>query len=254
MRLHRFYINQSLSSEKTVRVSPEEGADQWRKVFRFVTGDQVILFCGDGYDYLAEIAGYDGDGAIVNVVERRENAITQNTLNSDGTSTARETWLFMSLVKKDTFEWITEKATELGVSHIVPILATRSEKKNVNTERLARILIEAVEQSGRATLPTLHEPSALEVSYTEHIESSASASDQCVIVFDPTGQNFKNFAASVSAQAPQKIFIFIGPEGGWSPQELDFFKTKNAAIVSMGSHILRAETAAVSALTLVGTL
>ncbi|NDE68149.1 RsmE family RNA methyltransferase, partial [bacterium] len=130
------------------------GSDQWRKVFRFKAGDKVILFDGSGFDFLCEIQSYtantQGRGekssescAEVKILEVMNNVVVP----------VRETSLFCAVLKKDTFEWVVEKATEMGVSRIVPVLAERSEKKNLNIERLQKIIIEASEQSGRGTLP-----------------------------------------------------------------------------------------------------
>src|SRR3954462_11405795 len=146
MRLHRFYTSEKIEPRSALTTARYTGSKQWRKVFRFVSGDKVILFDGSGYDFVCEIKDFEKDAAEVQVTEVRE--VSQID---------RETWLFAAIVKKDTFEWIVEKATELGVSHIIPVIAERTEKKQLNIERLKKIMIEASEQSGRSTVPVLSE-------------------------------------------------------------------------------------------------
>lgn len=250
MRLHRFYTKQDLSPlepQSVVTITHEEGAEQWRKVFRFVAGDRVIMFDGSGRDYVAEILEYKKDvngmlTALITIVDIRENNIVSK----------RETWLCGSIVKKDTFEWIVEKATELGVIHIVPILAERSEKKNLNTERLHKIMIESSEQSGRGTVPKLHDMMSLEemIDYLK-VEAGFSTAGQDgapeIIAWEPTARLFSDAQPNLSS----KVACLIGPEGGWSPAELQLMKEKGVAIYSMGPQILRAETAVVAALSLV---
>ena len=142
--------------------------------------------------------------------------------------------LFCSLVKKDNFEWVLEKGTELGVSGFVPILSERSEKKNLNMERGKRIIREASEQSGRGVMPNL---------YGVHDLSRALETfDMDFVAFDPTGKPFDKDDIMKGG----RIGILIGPEGGWSGSELELFRQKDISVYSLGTQVLRAETAAVS--------
>ena len=129
-----------------------------------------------------------------------------------------------------------EKATELGVSSIVPVQADRSEKKGVNYERAQKLLREASEQSGRATVPTISE-----IISVEKIPSD-------VIVFDPRGEiSAREYFAKHTTTS---VSLFIGPEGGFTDTEMESFHARNIPIVFTGTQILRAETAAIVALTL----
>ncbi|MDB5259171.1 MAG: Ribosomal small subunit methyltransferase [Candidatus Taylorbacteria bacterium] len=242
MRLHRFYSAEKIEPQAAGALTRYGGADQWRKVFRFKTGDQVILFDGSGSDFVCEIESYDDDGgAAAKILEVRTNMVVAK----------RETILCAALVKKDTFEWIAQKATELGVSQIVPIIAERSEKKNINIERLHKIIIEAAEQSGRATLPTLHD--AVSLDETIEIFSGTPESAKQSLAWEPTAPLFRIDGETAAAPwiKDKKTITYIGPEGGWSQKELDLFKEKGIAMLSMGPQILRAETAVVSAISLV---
>ena len=149
----------------------------------------------------------------------------------------REVILYMALIKKDNFEIVLEKATELGVSRIVPVQADRSEKKGVNYERAEKILQEASEQSGRATVPTLGE--IINVNKVPH---------ENFVVFDPRGEVSAREYFSKNSKTP--ISLLIGPEGGFTDAEMDLFHGTKIPVVSTGHQILRAETAAIVALTL----
>jgi 16S rRNA (uracil1498-N3)-methyltransferase len=231
VRLQRFLLPAVVDSPSPGTVVRYGGVDQLRKVFRFKTGDQVILFDGTGKDFICEIVGYEKDFAHVRVIE-----ILDNTVAPPRTIT-----LCAAIVKKDTFEWIVQKATEMGVSRIVPIRSVRSEKKDVNVERLNRIMIEAAEQSGRATLPVLSEPKSLEESFPSGVFHGA-------IAWEPASPHFN--IKDIEALG-NDVTVYIGPEGGWDPRELELFKEKGVPLFSMGPQILRAETAVVAGLSFV---
>jgi 16S rRNA (uracil1498-N3)-methyltransferase len=155
---------------------------------------------------------------------------------------SRKIFLFQSIIKKDKFEWVVEKATELGVTDIVPVLAERSEKKDLNIERLRKIAIEASEQCGRGDVPM--------------ISTARRGLDECLttdcqkMVLHLEGENFITAKRSLE-EGDGPIGVFIGPEGGWSPDEVEMFHKNNVPIYSLGKQVLRAETAAIATLSLV---
>jgi len=136
MRLHRFYTTTPITSDK-FDVSDRDLVHQWRTVFRYNVGSQVILFDGSGIDFLVIITSIRNLGATVEVVEKKKN---KNIPKINLT-------LCVGIIKKDNFELVVQKATELGVLQIISVLCERSEKKNINIERLQKIAIEASEQS-----------------------------------------------------------------------------------------------------------
>jgi 16S rRNA (uracil1498-N3)-methyltransferase len=145
MRLHRFYISEKVGPQTEIIVHSAELVNQVRKVFRLKTGDSIIVFDGSGSDYECRIADMGKESITLDI----QNASRSRSMPS------RNVYLYAAMVKKDTFEWIAEKATELGVTHIIPVMAERSEKKNINEARLAKIVVEASEQSGRGNVPTI---------------------------------------------------------------------------------------------------
>jgi|SRR3989344_3934862 len=230
MRLHNFFLKQKIGDSAKIAVAEKEILHQWIKVFRMKAGDSVILFDNSGDEFVSRIELLLEDNeAVLEIIERRRNENIP----------AKKVHLFQSFVKKDKFEWICEKATELGVSAIRPVLSERSEKKDMNRDRLERIIKEAAEQSGRGVLPVLNEVVGL--------EKALSSLEGTAIAFHLEGEKFnaKNFLK------PEIISIFIGPEGGWSPTEIKMFQEKNIPLFSFGRQILRSETAAVAATALV---
>ncbi len=225
MRLHRFFVVQKLPSEGTVTLTDEKTLHQWRNVLRLKAGAEVVLFDGYGADYRSEIVALEKNEATCVIREVVENEVAP----------LRELVLFPALVKKDHFEWLLEKVTELGVSEIRPIVSDRSEVKKVNLERARDIVKEATEQSGRGTLPRVYGEVLLKQALTEKQVLHC-------IAFDRAGQALSK--ADLSANA--KIGAFIGPEGGWSPHELELFSEYKIPLYSLGTATLRAETAGVA--------
>lgn len=225
MRLHRFYIEQKLSPDARVTVQDEKLLHQWRVVLRLKTGDEIVLFDGFGADHRCELASLERKRAVCFVRESVPSAMAP----------ILELSLFAALIKKERFEWLLEKITELGVAQIRPVVANRSEVQRFNLERAKAIVREAAEQSGRANLPALYEPMEL-VNVCKEYHSFTS------IAFDPHGDVFKK-----STYADEKkLGAFIGPEGGWSARELESFREKKIPVYSLGAPTLRAETAAVA--------
>jgi len=239
MRLHRFYIKEKVLeshflSGEMFEINNPELEHQLIHVFRMKTGDEVILFDGGEVDYVVEI-----------FVERKSVRfkITGTTPQPPlvrGVSRRRVT-LFMSVIKKDNFEMIVEKVTELGVSEIVPVVTERSQKINLNIDRLNKIAIEATEQSGQSMPPKIHEVMTL--------DEVLSNFTMPKIVFHTEGETFhKNvsqvFETTIGGES-DGLGILVGPEGGWGNLDLDKFKTKNIEMFSLDVPVLRAETAAI---------
>jgi len=160
--------------------------------------------------------------------------------------------LCAALIKFDHFEWMIEKATELGVSEIIPVETIRSERgleraAHKRSERWRRIALEASQQSRRAFLPKVSEPATLDsVLYREAT---------CRFVFDesPTAP-LLNAALPAARSVNDTVMILIGPEGGWTEEERDqFIVALWWTPVSLGPLILRAETAALAALAIVNS-
>jgi 16S rRNA (uracil1498-N3)-methyltransferase len=239
MRLHRFFVEQPLRNTKEVILREDGLVHQLKDVFRLRSGDKLILLDNFGLEFLAEIVSLDKNGAEMKILE---STMVENIPK-------REIWLFAALIKKDNFEFIVEKGTELGVSHFVPVLSDRSEKKNLNQERTLKIIKESSEQSGRGTMPVLNEALKFDGVFDFAIENNVK-----LIGFHPEGeksvsedpiraQDKLNFGLKIK---PEPIGSLIGPEGGWSEREIELFKSRTVPVYSLGKQTLRAETAAIA--------
>ncbi len=231
MRLHRFYIAEPIGDKKEIIIKTPELINQVLRVFRSKAGDSIVIFDGSGSDYTSCIEGVTKDELKLTVIEATKSRFMPE----------REIVLCASIVKKDTFEWIVEKATELGVTRITPIISERSEKKSLNEDRLKKIATEAGEQSGRGNVPVIDPIKNLE-------EEVGPPHGGNRIAFHTEGKRWE--MSDTSDKLKKSIKIFIGPEGGWSPSEIEQFHKNNIPIYSLGKQILRAETATIVALSL----
>lgn len=231
MRLHRFYIEKRIGNEGEISLTDHELIHQMLNVFRFQAGQQIILFDGSGAEYLSEII----------LISKKEISFKILSVEIKKVSNKKVS-LYLSLIKKNNFEWACEKCTEIGVSEIHPIISERSEKKDLNLERLNKIVKEASEQSGRVILPQIFSIKNLDQAVSQVVKEGMVG-----VVFCPTAPSSECHPALSKAGIGRsnKVAAFIGPEGGWSEKEIELFKKNNFEILSLGQNILRAETAAI---------
>jgi len=237
MRLHRFYINELVGNKTEVILDNSDVVHQIRKVFRLKKDDLLVIFDGSGSDFTCGIEDFRDDTIVLGV-----RSVAKSRFMPE-----REVYLYAALVKKDTFEWIVEKATELGVTKIVPVIAERTEKKAVNEERLRKIAFEASEQSGRGSVPEICPVIGLKESISDLKVKIQEGSDIKTISFHTDAELFKT--SDIEGNEP--LVCFIGPEGGWSPDEVALFHDNKIPVKSIGTQVLRAETAVIATLSLV---
>lgn len=228
MRLHRFYYPIRSATVRELRVTDTELLHQWKDVFRMRSGDALILIDGKRGEYMAEITNIAKEYALVKIIERTENT---NELK-------RDIWLFASILKRENFELVVAKATELGVERILPLRSARTIKQNLNSVRLKKIITESAEQSGRGIIPELFPI----LSFEEAVLEAKKA--EKVFFFDASGGHLKQ---EKERNESGPIALFVGPEGGWEETELEIAKSQNFEIVGLGAFTLRAETAAIIA-------
>ncbi|MES2436470.1 MAG: RsmE family RNA methyltransferase [Patescibacteria group bacterium] len=245
MKLQRFFIEEQLRNKKDITLYDDDLIHQLKDVFRLRVGDQIMLLDNSGFEYLAEVV----------LLARGKGEIKIIDQSAAINVPKEEVWLFASLIKKDNYEWILEKCTELGVSHFVPIVSDRTEKKDLNSERAQKIIKEASEQSERGVMPVLYDVHTLEQTLEKY------AGTFPIYAFH-IGQEFPKFNYSeiknkhadrnASLKLPEEpIGIFVGPEGGWTEKEVELFKQHSVQIYSLGNQVLRAETAAIAISSLV---
>lgn len=226
MRLHRFYIPpHTLELTQEFWVHDEALRNQWLKVFRYREGAEVILFDGIATERLYRMVQVEQDGVKLQLITEFERKLPD-----------RHIYLFFSLLKKDKNEWILQKCTELGVRNFVPIIADRSEKTGFNQERAEKIVIEAAEQCGRSDIPDVREPITIPELISEYKNKVS------ILICDEREEQ-------QSSELVDPIGVLIGPEGGWTEDELSQFKSAAFSSLHLGKMTLRAETAAVAAAT-----
>jgi 16S rRNA (uracil1498-N3)-methyltransferase len=233
MRLTRVYVDAPLGSGTIVEL-PKETASHLAKVLRARSGDQLILFSGDGCEYV---------GAIEDVRGSRVTAAVGNAVNVDRESPFAVT-LVQCVPRGDRMDFIVQKATELGVTRIVPVLSQRSvvrldaSQAESKAAHWRAVIVNACEQCGRNRLPAIDTP----VPLLNYLGSSPSASARLVLAPDLE-------SAATPSDLHASVEIAIGPEGGFADDELAAFRIAGFVRVKLGPRILRTETAAIAALT-----
>jgi 16S rRNA (uracil1498-N3)-methyltransferase len=233
-------------------------ADAWTETSASLLGEQAehlarVLRAAPGQIYDVVAGGFLHRAEIISVrpASGTESAEVIFTLHEELESDAAlPLHLLLAIFKFDHMEWAIEKATELGVERITPIIARRSEKHLAQAaarrvERWRRIALEASKQSRRTTIPEIADPVALAAALKQ--ETSATR-----ILLSETEQE-KSLVSLLKGQAIESIALAIGPEGGWTADEMSLFTTHEWKHVTLGPRILRAETAAISAIAIVGS-
>lgn len=218
-------------------------AEHMARVLRAQPGIEADVVAG-GRVFHAQVAA-------VSPAEIRFNLIAE--LEADP---ALPVTLAMTVFKFDRMEWALEKATELGVAGIAPMIARRTEKHLAEAaakraERWRRIVHEASQQARRSDVPVIHEPVAL----AERVRAASKATRIVLAEQERTTTlrtAIEEAMAGAGTEMPE-LEIAIGPEGGWAPEEEALFDANGWRAVSLGPRILRAETAAIAALAVVGS-
>jgi 16S rRNA (uracil1498-N3)-methyltransferase len=238
MRTHIFFIqNPVIGNEIAVR--DKNLLNQWEKVLRLKEGDKVFVFDNSEFKFECSIKNFSSVEAHLSVLKKVSKPWRPSF----------DLEIVQAVIKKDRFEWLLEKGTELGVNKFSPVVCRRSIKHKINIERAEKILRESSEQSGRSKLPEIGEVRTLK-NFLEGLKE-----DRFYFALSPKGEKFdkKNLFANFSSAdlEKKKVSAFIGPEGGFDEKELEGFQERNIAIYSLSGQVLRSETAAVSIAALV---
>lgn len=217
-----------------------------------VSGNRAALL-GDHADHLVRVlrarVGQEfdivADGAVRRgrIARMSENRVEFELGEELPAAAAADLTLLLSVFKFDRFEWAIEKCTELGVSKIIPVIARRTDAHLAaasakRVERWRRIALQSAEQSRRATPPEIHDPIKLREAFR--------VPGKLRIVLSEAEQQAR-LADIFPGSHEQGAILAIGPEGGWTEDELDLFQKEYWVSASLGSTILRAETAAIAA-------
>jgi len=227
-----FYVENIDANTSSVSLN-EETSKHVAQVLRMQNGDQLNLTDGKGNLYAAIISDNNKKKCSVTINSKSQNQKSQNHIS-----------IAISILKNATrFEWFLEKATEIGVSEIIPLLCDRTERTHFRYDRMNSILISAMLQSQQTWLPVLHEPTkfnhiAIEqfINYDKYIAHCEDENKQPLINHQIT-------------KSPNQL-ILIGPEGDFTKEEIDLALKNNFVPVTLGNTRLRSETAGVVAATL----
>ncbi len=226
MKIHRF-IGQYNLRPGDFELKDAEILHQMLKVLSLKPGEKVVLCDRQGQEAIGKIVKLGSDKALLSLDKPTD--VT--------TEPKRQIYLYCSILKRENFDWVVQKATEVGIAAIIPIITQRTVKQNLNLERLLKIAKEAAEQSSRGTVPTISQPiawpAALELAKNNDVN----------LFFDIQATT----TVTESIQDKKHVGIFIGPEGGWDPKEIQEAKKHGFKTSSLGLLTLRAETAAVIA-------
>ena len=223
----RLYVTADLGSGMAVAADDGQ-AHYLLHVMRAKPGMRISLFNGRDGEWLAEIGAAGKRGVTLNCLKR-----------SASQAGVPDLWLAFAPVKKTPSDYLTQKATELGVSLLQPVMTRRTIVSRINQERMAANAIEAAEQSGRLSVPEIREAVSLE-------KLLAGWSQERRIYFCDEGGDAQPLA---KASAPGPAAILTGPEGGFDPAEREKLRAQPFVTpVTLGPRILRADTAALAAL------
>lgn len=229
-------------------------ADTWTTTTATLTGDQAahlarVLRAEPGQIFDVVAGGFLHRAEVASVSDGEVLFTLHEELEADA---ALPLHVLVAIFKFDHMEWAIEKATELGVARITPVLARRTEKHlalaaQKRVERWRRIALEASKQSRRTDIPEIADPATLKAALEQEQSSTR-------ILLSETEQATTLPAALTSAVRPtgyESVALSIGPEGGWTPEEMALFATHEWTSVTLGPRILRAETAVIAAIAIV---
>jgi 16S rRNA (uracil1498-N3)-methyltransferase len=233
MRIPRIHVDGALGEGARVELDSAAG-EKLTRVLRLRDGDRVALFNGDGSDYRGALAVI-GKGRVAVTIEQCVPALPESPLRIV---------LLQALARGEKMDWILQKATELGVAGIQPVISERTEVK-LGADRLERrmrhwraIILGACEQSGRALVPTLAAPQSLEA-------LAANSLPPLRLALHPGGDALRSLDGAAMESG---ICIAVGPEGGFSDLDLRLLQRLGFSTFALGPRVLRTETAGAAAL------
>ena len=235
MRIPRFYqpIDVELGQHQALSTTNHRHAVQ---VLRLKVEQPLILFDGVNGEYLATLSE----------INKRDSSVLLESFNDIDRESPLTSTLILSTIKSDKMDFAIQKAVELGVTKIQPMISHRSVIK-IKTDRLQKkmqhwqaIIIGACEQSGRTQIPTLEEPLSLEDCLNKYNDNF------CIGMLPTSNEKFTDLKP---LKGNQSVALFIGPEGGFTNEEETLMQNYHINTVNFGSRILRAETAVMAGLT-----
>ena len=231
--MHHFFVTPQQISGDKIRI---EGGDVNHKknVLRMKLHEKAEISDGESRTYLCEVEAYEEDVAVLHILEEMEA----------DTEPASKLYLFQGLPKSDKMELIVQKAVELGVYQVIPVAMKRSvvrlddKKAAKKADRWNSIAESAAKQAGRSRIPEVTMP----LSYNEALKM-AEELDVTLLPYELAGGMEVTREVIRQIKSGQSVGIFIGPEGGFEPEEVDAAVSMGAKVITLGRRILRTETA-----------
>lgn len=236
--MHHFFVTPQQISGDKIRI---EGGDvnHMKNVLRMKLHEKAEISDGESRTYLCEVEAYEEDVAVLHILEEMEA----------DTEPASKLYLFQGLPKSDKMELIVQKAVELGVYQVIPVAMKRSvvrlddKKAAKKAERWNSIAESAAKQAGRSRIPEVTMP----LSYNEALKM-AEELDVTLLPYELAGGMEVTREVIRQIKSGQSVGIFIGPEGGFEPEEVDAAVSMGAKVITLGRRILRTETAGLATL------
>lgn len=226
LTMHIFYTPQIINGDCTLT---EEESKHCVKVLRLAHGDQISLIDGAGGYYLATIDDANPKHCTFSIEQKTENYGQRNYKVNIAIAPTKNA---------DRIEWFTEKAVEMGIDTITPLICQRSERRTINTDRLEKIILSAMKQSIKAFKPVLDEPT----DFSTFVKASRSGKKLIAHCMETDRASLKSMVDGES-----EYTILIGPEGDFSPAEVELAVANGYRCVHLGDSRLRTETAGLAA-------
>lgn len=236
--MHRFFVDpEELQGEQVVFSAAH--ARQVVRVLRLKAGQRCVVLDNRGSEMVVELTQVEADRCAADIMEKA-------TVEEPKTKLV----MLLSLTQREKFEWMLQKCTEVGAATFLPVISSRSlvqhpEEAEGKYERWRSIIREAAEQSGRGLLPELLPPAHL----VKAAGDAAKRYQRCMVPWE--GEKVRTLKAELAGKAAGSAAVLIGPEGGFSEDEVQQVVKIGFTPVTLGRHILRMETAAVVAAALV---
>ena len=235
--MHRFFIPRDWICQDRVSLMDEQ-ARQIFHVLRLKPKAHIIVLDNSGWEYEVEIEKVTGK-VVEGKVTRRDFCLSEPKIKIT---------LYQALLKGDKFEFVLQKGVELGISAFVPLLCQNCVAGKPGENKIARwgrIIREAAEQSRRGLMPALHPMASFE-------EACDSASNPSILLWEAEeSRSLSQILESHHFQNSQAVNVFVGPEGGFLPGEVEYVRPRGIIPASLGRRILRAETAGLLATSIV---
>lgn len=245
MTRRRFYAPQRAFDSSLIRVTlAADEARHLREVLRLKVGDEVYVFNGEGKEFQCRVEESRRDSAQLEVIGEVDPARSESPL---------QLTLAVALLKGEKFDLVVQKATELGVSKVVPVVTKladiRLRDESDGAKRVARwqrIVLEAAKQSGRAVVPSIATP----VPFATLVHDTSAEPESRRLMFSERNGHSLAEATELFPAKGFPLTALVGSEGGWTDEELAAAQEAGWKIITLGGRTLRAETAAIAVVVL----